>query len=345
MGFLQKVETVVTKTILPGVTDNVFRNDPLLAFFRKNSLEPWQGGTTYQENFLYDSYTAQDYTPGDTFSLDDQQLVTGTTVNLKYASVNVSVLYEKIRIDLAGPTAAFNHLDAQMQVAGLAMSGKLANDLYRHGQNQGTDRSKKINGLDEALSDGSNNGFEGTTFANYLTVPRSSVNSALNSLMTGPTADVSGPITYPLLESAWQSLVIGPEKCDLILTSNLGFSYIKMAFQPQQRFEDVDPDFGFTTQKLNGTKIVASNYTPGTRAADPVDTKMGYSAVSTGETLWFLNTKKFKFYVATDPLFGFGFTGFKTVADSLYLAGQYMFGGNFTCQAPRYSRYLFNITG
>jgi hypothetical protein len=343
MAFIDKVNTVVTKTILPDVTDNIFRNDPLLAYFRKNNVEPWQGGTTYQENFLYDTYTPQDYSDGDTFDLTDQQLITGTTVTLRKASVNVSALYEKIKIDLAGPNAAFDHLDAQLQDAALAMSGKLANDLYRDGQ-QAT-RLKKINGLDEALNDGSNTGFQGVAFANYLTVARSAVNSALNSPMTGPTASVSGALSYPILESAWQSVVIGPEKPDLMITSNLGFSYIKMVFQPQQRFEEVDPDYGFTTQKLNGTKIVASNYTPGTRTATTADTKVGYTAVSSGETLWFLNTKKFKFYISTDPLFSFGFTGFKVAQDSLTLAGQYMFAGTFTCQAPRYSRYLFAITG
>lgn len=345
MAFIDKINTVVTKTILPDVTDNVFRNDPLLAYLRKNSVEPWQGGTTYQENFLYGVYGGGAYTPGDTFDITDRQIATGGTVNIRYYFVPVSAIYEKIKIEMAGPRAAFDHLDLQLQTAGLTMSARLANAIYRHGQNQGTDRTKELNGLDEALSDGSNNGFLAQTYTSYLALTRSTVDSALNSPMTGPTANVNGALSYPILEQAFQSVVIGPEKPDMMITSNAGFSYIRMVFQPQQRFEEVDPDYGFHTQKFNGCKIVASQYCPGTRTATTADSTLGYSAVVGGETLWFLNTKYLRLYVSTDPLHSFGFTGFKVAQDSLVLAGQYCFAGNFTCQAPRLSRYLFGITG
>jgi hypothetical protein len=140
-----------------------------------------------------------------------------------------------------------------MQVAGLTMSARLANAIYRDGQ-QAT-RLNELNGLDEALNDGSNNGFQGTSFSSYLTVPRTSVDSALNSPMTGPTADVSGALSYPTLEQAYQSVCIGAEKPDLMLTTNLGYGYIKMIFQPQQRFEEVDPNYGFVTQGDSGMLI------------------------------------------------------------------------------------------
>jgi hypothetical protein len=50
-------------------------------------------------------------------------------------------------------------------------------------------------------------------------------------------------------------------------------------------------------------------------------------------------------YVSDDPEFSFGFTGFKPQFDGLLVGGQYLFAGNVTNQAPRYSRHLFNITG
>lgn len=52
MAFLDPINTIVTKEIIPGVADGVFRNSPLLAMFRKNSLEPYNGGPSWQENFL-----------------------------------------------------------------------------------------------------------------------------------------------------------------------------------------------------------------------------------------------------------------------------------------------------
>jgi hypothetical protein len=50
-GFLNAVNTVTTKKILPGITDGVFRNSPLLAYLKQNCLEEYDGGPSWQENF------------------------------------------------------------------------------------------------------------------------------------------------------------------------------------------------------------------------------------------------------------------------------------------------------
>lgn len=345
MAFLDPVNTITTKEILPGVVDNALRNSPTLATFRKNSLEPYSGGPSWQENFLYGVLPVEAYTPGDSFSTASPQIATGGTVTPRYYNVPVAALLEKLAIEMNGKRAVFSYIDLLLQAAALTMSAKLSNDVFRHGQNQGTDRTKFINGLDEALSDGSTNGFEATTFANYLTIPRTSVDAALNSPMTSPAANVAGPIDHPRMEQAFSSVTIGTEKPDLIVTSNLGFSYIKLAFAPLQRFETADPELGFQTIAFNGAKIVADQYCPGTRTATTADTNVGYTAVASGETIWFLNTKHFRFYVSTHPLYGFGFTGFLPAQDNSYVVGHYKFVGNFTCQAPRLSRYLFGVTG
>lgn len=345
MAFLDFVNTIATKTILPGITDNVLKNDPLLAKLRKERTEPYPGGPSWQENFMYDVVQTTAYDPGDTFDLPMIQTTTGGTVTPRYYETPVVAYIEKIKLEMAGPKAVFGYVDNIMQNAAFSMSATLANDIYRHGQNlSGSDRHTKINGLDEALSDASVSGWDGRTYANYLTVPRSSVNSALNSPMTGPTANVAGPISFPILEQAASSCMLGPEMVDTIITTNLGFSYVKMVFQPQQRFETIDPELGFQSLTFNGAKIMPSQYAPGSRTASTVDTKVGYSA-TTGETMWFLNTKYLRFYVATDSLFGFGFTGFIPAQNNSVVAGRYHFSGNFTCQAPRLSRELFGITG
>lgn len=346
MAFLNPIDTVVTKTIVPGLVDNVFRNSPLLAFCKKNCLRSYEGGPFWQENFLYDVLTPSAYTPGESFSSEQVQIATGATVTPRYYNVPVSAFVEKLRIEMNGPKAVFDYIDLLMQGAALSMSAKLSTDVYKHGTAaSGDDRSKNINGLDEALSDGTNNGFDGRTYTSYLTLTRTDVASALNSPMTSPTASVSGAITYPILEQAFSSVTIGSESPDLIVTTNNGWSYIKMLFQPQQRFEEIDPDFGFHTFKFNGTKVVADQYAPGVRAATSADTKLGYVAKSAGETLWFLNTKHLRFYVSTDPLFGFGFTGFVPAQNNSTVVGHYKFAGNFTVTAPRLMRQLFAITG
>jgi hypothetical protein len=343
MAFLDPVNTITTKEIIPGITDGVFRNSPLLAFARKNCLEPYTGGPSWQENILYDVLNIAAYTPGDAFDTTQSQIATGATVTPRYYNVAVPAYIEKLRIEMNGKRAVFDHVDLLLQAAALSMSAKLSNDLYRDGQAVG--RTANINGLDEALNDGTNTGFQGSTFTSYLTLTRTDVGAALISPMTSPTANVAGAISYPVLEQAFQSVTIGMERPDLMITSNNGFSYIKMVFQPQQRFEETDPDFGFQTLKFNGAKVLADQYAPGTRAATAADTKVGYAAVASGETLWYLNTKFMRLYVSTDPLFKFGFTGFLPAQNNSVVVGHYKACLNFTVQTPRLMRYLFGITG
>lgn len=343
MAFLDPINTITTKKIVPGVVDNVFRNSPLLAMVKKQSLEPWPGGFAMQENFLYNVLNVTPYSPGDTFDLSQVQIATGCTVTPRYYNVPVSAYIEKLKVEMAGPQAVFSYIDLLMQTAALSLSGRLATDLYKHGQNvSGDDRSECINGLDEALNDGSTNGYAGRSYSSYLTITRSDVDSALNSPMSSPSASQTA-LNYPLLEEVFSSCVIGPEMPKLIITTNKGWSYVKQVFQPQQRIEGSDPDFGFMYCSFNGAKIVADQYCPGSRTATSADTKLGYSAIA-GETMWFLNPEHFRFYVSTDPLLGFGFTGFMPSQNSSVVAGHYKFCGNFTVQAPRLMRYIYGFT-
>lgn len=345
MAFLDPVNTIATKKIIPGVADGVFRNSPTLAMIKKQCLMRYEGGPSWQENFLYGTLVPTPYSPGDTFSTEQRQLATGGTVTPRYYNVPVSAFIEKLKIEMNGPQAVFDYVDLLLQTAALSLSARLANDIWRHGQSvSGSDRSKNINGLDEALNDGTTLGFDGRAYTSYLTVPRTDVNSALNSPMTNPAADVAGAINYSILEEAFNSCVIGAKSPDTMITTNRGMSFIKMAFQAQQRFETTDPDFGFQGIRFNGAKILQDQYAPGARTATTPDTELGYSALS-GETLWFLNMEHLRFYLSTDSLFGLGFTGFMPAQNNSSVVGHYKFCGNLTVQAPRLMRYLFGITG
>ncbi len=282
------------------------------------------------------------YSPGESFNIDQFTPATGATVTPRYYNVPVSAQLEKIRVEMAGDRAAFDYVQLLMQTAALSMSAMLTIDLYYDGQ--AAARVKKLNGLDEALNDGSTNGFQASSFSNYLTVPRASVNSALNSPMTGPAAAL-GNLSYGKLEQGFSSVTIGSEMPNLIIVTNLGWSYFKQQFQPQQRFEEVDPDFGFHIFKFNGCKVVADQYAPGTRTATNADTKLGYAVASAGETMWYLNTNYLRFYVSTDPQYAFGFVDFVPAQNTSVVVGHYRFAGNFTVQAPRLMREFHTITG
>lgn len=51
-GFLDELNTSTQRWIVPGLVDNNFKNDPLLAYMKKNNLEKFPGGTQIQENLV-----------------------------------------------------------------------------------------------------------------------------------------------------------------------------------------------------------------------------------------------------------------------------------------------------
>lgn len=363
MAFLDTVNTITRKTIVPGMVDQVFKSGPTMAYIKRNCLAKYQGGPSWQENFLYDMMNVTAYSPGDSFDFIEQQLFTGGTVTPRYYNVPVPALLEKVQLELAGPEAVFNYVDTLMQAAALTMSAKLAIDIFRHGQASGTgvtaNRSKFINGLDEGLCDGATAGPFGDYFPTYLTLTRGDANigSALNAPKTATSTqpngyvagNVAGALSYPYLEQAYNSVVYGTESPDLLITTNKGMSNIKLAFHAQQRYEGTSADFGFQGIKFNGATIFQDRYAPGADVVSaPEANKLGRgtsgSAEISGETLYFLNTKYIRFYLSTHPLWGFGFTGFLPAQDNSLVVGHYKFAGNLTVQAPRYMRVLWGIS-
>lgn len=364
MAFLDVVNTITRKTIVPGMVDQVFKAGPTMAYIKRNCLAKYAGGPSWQENFLFGMLDVQAYSPGEDFDFIEQQIFTGGTVTPRYYNVPVPALLEKVKIEMAGPEAVFNYIDTIMQTAAMTMSAKLALDLFRHGQTNvtgvTTNRSKNINGLSEALHDGTTTTmWNGDYYTTYLTLTRNDANidNALNSPITATgdpagyvNGNVAGSISYPILEQAFSSVVYGTESPDLLVTSNKGLSLIKLAFHSQQRYEGTSADFGFQGVKFNGTTIFADRYAPGSDIVSAAEANKlgrgteGSAEVSTGETLWFLNTKYIRFYVSTDPLFGFGFTGFLPSQDNSRVVGHYKFAGNLTVQAPRLMRVLWGIS-
>lgn len=341
-AFLNEVNATTRRHIVPTMGDNVFRNDPLLAMLRASNLQKFPGGVQIQENFLYNVLDGGAYSPGDTFPVTRKQLQTGGTWQPKFYFVPITEFLEVIDVFNRGPEAVFRIVDVDMQAAALTMAARLAIALYQGGQSS---RILELNGLAEILSDGTNASWDASTYANYGTIARNgAIGSALNSPMTSPTANVAGPLTYKMLEEGYNTLCIGPEYPDVILTTNLGMSYAKQKFQPQWRTETQDPKLGFNALVFNQAKIYQSQYAPGQIAPEKATT-LGYTTPASGETLFMLNSKSFKLWVTDHPLFGFGFTGFKVAQDNTVVSGQYLFSGNVTNISPRYSRQFFGITG
>lgn len=347
---LDEINTLTTKKIMPGMGDNFFKNSPLMAYLKKNRYKVWQGGPQIQENFLYKPMKGGAYRKGQTFDISKRQTKAGLLFDPRYYEVNITEYSEDVEILVKGPTAVMSLVQADMTDAALTMSAILAIALYRHGQNVVTDRTAEINGLEEALADGTNATFSGATggFPSYGQQARADVSPALNSPSGLVAADVAGPINYRILEHSYQSCVIGAEHPKMGVTTNRCMGYINENFQPFQRVDTIDPTIGYTGIKFKDATIVQDQYCPGADGVVDADIGSYYNAT---ETFWWLNPGPegddafLNLYFASSPKYQFGFTGFKVAQDSTIVSGQILFGGNFTARASRLMRCLFGING
>lgn len=338
----------------PALVDDVFQSDPLLARLKLDVQVGFPGGTLIQEGFYYDGLIGGAYAKGKEFNITEKQVEQAYQLLPKFYEVNVTLSKEDIQVFNRGPQAVFSLLDSRMTNAYMTIGAQVAISLYLNGTRAGY--TTLVNGLAEALSDGSANSWDGQTYTTYGGITRGgSVGKALNSVPT----NVNGAILYNTLEETYGNATFGNIEPNLGVTTVLGYSYIKEKFQTQQRFNDTqDPAIGFNGLKFNSATLIKSRYAPGTYISGSGDpnavtllTQSSNGSITayptvTAETLWWLNARKpfMKLYVSDDPEFSFGFTGFKPAQGNTKVAGQVLVATQLTTQ-PRYHQQLFGITG
>ena len=343
----------------PDLVDDVFQNDPFLAYLKLNVREEFAGGSLIAENFYYDGLVGGSYLKGKEFDITEKQVEQQMQFNMKFFEVNVTLTMEDVEVLNKGPEAAFRLIDSRMTNAYMSIGAFMSIALYLNGQNAGY--TPNFNGLAEALNDGSNAGWDGNTYATYGGITRGGqVGTALNSI----PKDAGGTIEYNTLEETFGNASFGNIEPNLGVTTALGYSYVKEKFQTQQRFNDTqDPKIGFNGLKFNSATVIRSRYAPGSylsgssasigdKNAFTYITQMSNGTVTayptvTGETFWWINARKpfVYFYISNSPKFGFGFTGFKPAQGNTKVSGQVLASCAMTIPGPRYHQQLFDITG
>ena len=77
----------------PALVDDVFQNDPLLAYLKLNVREDFEGGTLIQEGFYYDGLIGGAYQKGKEFDITEKQVEQAMQFNLKFFEVNLSLIH------------------------------------------------------------------------------------------------------------------------------------------------------------------------------------------------------------------------------------------------------------
>lgn len=362
-NLLDEINATTLKVILPKkVMDNAFkRKSPLLRKLRSKATV-FSGGAFIQQTFLFGKTTGGSYGRGDTFDLTRSNLVDVTKFDLRFYYQNDTQFKEDINVYNKGAAAVFDLVAIHQEAMLLSMNEMLSIDLYRHGQSSGglvlDNRPTSINGASEALNNGVDNSWDGNVFVTYGKNTRNgSIGAALNCTpyFAGDPTGAAGPITYAILLERYLTACGGDWHPDMLTMNKAAFAYCLERIQPQQRFgQEAKPKWGFEGFSLMGMELMRDEYAPSARfgvndpktgnwltgtftsvAVPTADSNLPASQpITVGETIWGWNTDTQALYISDDPLYRFGFTGYKEAQNSTIVAGQLLFAGNFIFRAP-----------
>jgi hypothetical protein len=344
------------------LVDNIYNQDPLNYYLRQNLREDFTGGSTINEDFLYASLIGGGYAKGKTFTTTQRQTEQQLRMDVKYTQVSVPLYQEDIQVLNKGDLAAIKLLKARIDQGYMSLGAFVSIGTYLNGS--ATNYTANVNGLAEAINDGSAQSWDGTAYATYGTLTRATFTPSLSSV---PVNVNGGSLEYDTIDSGYMDAFYGSGNYEpnIMVTTPKGFSYVKSKFQTQQRFQDakLEVGVGFRGLAFNGATMVASRYCPGqyltgsAGAADPVAvtylTETSSGAVTaypagnlstTRETLWILNARKpfLNYYVSNDATFGGGFRDFIPAANNTILVGQVLLAHNLTVH-PRYHKQIYGF--
>lgn len=362
------LNAITYKSINPrGVEDFVFRNSALLSYLRKNRLEPYTGGVSMDEAFMYDSMIGGFYDTGEPLSTDVVQPIGGQTFVPRKAYTTVAEYMENLAVN-RGPQAVFNSLRIKHKSAINTLNTIWNVSLYNHGQAiSGDDRSSKSHGLEEALNDGVTQSWRGSTFTSYGGQTRNdgNVGAGYNSVpyfCGNSSTGAAGQLTYDKLVDMHLRATQGDRMPNLILSNKAVWGFGLKRIQAQQHFEfdkavGTDAVFGARSIKFMGADWVIDQYAPSSSSQfGETNAKFGQSPTSatvtisgtpaTGsnlpssgtfvpaEALFMLNTETLKFRLSDHPYFKFGFSGWIPSQNTTKIVGRIHSMGTMYCTAP-----------
>jgi len=351
----------------PKLRDLVFNKDPLMSFLDENCLDEVPGGSSWNDNIEYDVQDGGSYSKGQDLPADQRQIEQQLRFDPKYQTVLIPFYKEDIKVLNTGPLAVVKLVEERVDSAYMQLGAQTALQLYMQGQ--AGNYIKQINGLDEALSDGANNGWQGATYATYGTLTRALYGGRM--LAPAPVNFAHGAITLPQIEAMYQSVNYGSGEYEpnIILTTARGLGFIRNNYQTQQRFQNVTvAKGGFRGLEYNGAVILASRYAPGQYMTGPAlagtndrvavrylsyttqGNVVAYPAGSLGandESIWMLNARKpmIKYRISKQAPFNGSLDddGFIPSAGNTKLVGKILLAHNLSV-LPGYHCYGYGFT-
>ncbi len=271
--------TVTTRRYIdtnPQLRDLVFNHDPMMSMIGEECHDEVEGGSSWNDNIEYDVQDGGPYSKGQDLPADQRQIEQQLRFDPKYNTIMIPFYKEDIKVLNVGPLAVVKLVEERVDAAFIQLGAQAALQMYLQGQTG--NYIKFPNGLLEAISDGVNTGWDGSTYPIYGNLTRSLYGGRL--LAPKPYNFAGGAVTLPIMEQLYQSVNFGSGKyeCNVIGTTPTGFGFIRNNYQTQQRFQNVSVGkAGFRGLEYNGAAIMASRYAPGSYLMNPAN---GVAAVA-----------------------------------------------------------------
>lgn len=363
---------VVTRRYIDGnpkLRDLVYNRDPLMSFLEDNCLDEVDGGSSWNDNIEYDTQDGGSYAMGQDLPADNRQIEQQLRFLPKFQTVMIPFLKEQIKVFNNGSEAVIKLVEERTDSAYMQLGAQTALQLYLQGQS-GAAFVTGVNGLTEALSDGSATSLDGTAYTTYGTLTRATYGGRM--VPPTPTA-VNGAITLPILENMYQSVNFGTGEYEpnLLVTTPKAQGFIRNNYQTQQRFVNVAVGkAGFRGLEYNGAVIVAGRYVPGSYLQTSSGTNdrvavryFSYTSAGAvtrypslsgnivsgneGESLWVLNARKpmIKYRRSKNSPYNGNLDddGFIPSAGNTKIVGKVLLAHNLSV-LPGYHTYAMGIT-
>lgn len=320
---INDISAVTKQEIVPELVDEYYKVSPVFVLiFKGETVRPFPGGTYIQQPIQYAPLKAGPFAPGSTFDISYVQTDTAMTFAVKYYYANVTIQGTQLPLN-RGSNAVMSFVEEKMVNGSQALAQSLIQTAYQDGQ--GTVSSQiALDGLLAGYDDGTN-------YPTYGGLPRAAIGSGASTGINGYYQNVGGQLSITTLQKAYGQATFGNRQPNLISTTQSIYNQLYNKLVPAQRVNDnimVDQaqNIGFTAIRFNNQRLVVDQYCPS-----------GY--------VFGMNTDFLNVHISDDELFGFGFTGFKELPNSVDSAGQLCFGGNIVVSAPRLGFILSGITG
>jgi len=289
--------------IVPKATDTVYQSDPAFVRLSKQRRNTFRGGLTIQRPIIIGKLAGRPVGPGEGAPPEIVTTETALKVAMRLYLVNVPLLgFNAMSND--GDMAVFKEVDMKFANASAFMAEMLAQDLYLPSSTGGRDRN--LIGLEEWVDDGN-------TYTTIGGITRSDVATAgtvkgMNSYTAALTS-----FTLKDVNKATTQAWVGNKRIDLIVVTRNGWDLFWNALQPLQQNIGTKGDLAeanFRSFNFNGADVVMSPYAP----------------TGSSGRMWGICSESIEWYFAANPLFNFGFTGFKGTQLGIDTAGQFLCG-------------------